>query len=107
MQNVFVGLQSIESGLNIRYALLTDDNNCKEIALIRASGEDFLTFTSELAEKVKEAVLEHFVIDGEDADNYGIDRLSFDAVSGISTLLCGYNDKKFDTSLTLSVLPLY
>lgn len=107
MQNVFVGLQSIESGLGVRYALLTDVDNGESIALIRATGEDFLTFTSELAEKVKNAALEYFVIDGEDADNYGIDCLSFDADSGISTLLCGYNNKKFDTSLTLSVLPLY
>ena len=106
MSKVFKGLESIESGLNIRYALLTN-NDGDNIALIRATGEDFLTFSSELAEKVKEAVLEHFVIDGEDADNYGIDLVSFDATSGISTLLCGYNDKKFDTHLTLSVMPLY
>jgi len=106
MRNVFVGLQSIERDLNINYALLTDDSG-ERIALIRATGEDFLTFSSELAEKVKKAVLEHFAIDGEDADNYGVECLSFDADRGITTLLCGYNNKKFDTSLTLSVLSLY
>lgn len=107
MSKIFKGLESIESGLNIHYAVLSDVDTGETIALIRATGEDYLFFNLYLAEQVKTAALEHFCIDDEDADNYGVDRLSFDAERGVSTLLCGYTNKKFDTNLTLSVVTLY
>lgn len=107
MKKVFEGLESIESGLYIHYAVLSDANTGEKIALIRATKDDFLKFTRELDEKIKAAIFEHFCIDCEEADSYGVDRLSLDTVSGISTLLCGYNNKKYDTNLTLTALPLY
>ena len=102
VKKVFEGLESIESRLNIIYLVLESCGD--QVAIIRTTGNDFLTFSDELAEKVKNAADEHFAVDDE---HCSVILSSFDSAVGISNLLFNFNDEGGDLPMTLSPLTLY
>lgn len=97
MKKVFEGLESIESSLNIVYAILEGCGD--QIALIRTTGSELLTFSDDLCEKVKTAVAEHFAVSAV-AEHFAVDHehcsvtpLSFDSDTGVYSMLVDFNDE--------------
>lgn len=102
MKNIFSALELIEIDLSIAYMVL--ESGGENIALIRATKNDLLSFSVELVEKIKDAVVEHFAI-GE-PDNVEINCSHFGS-DNVATLLCFLGDDEASLDMSLSMIALY
>ncbi len=101
MKNIFSALELIEIELSIAYMVL--ESGGENIALIRATKNDLLSFSVELVEKIKDAVVEHFAIGEPDNVEINCSHFGSDNVSNLLSFL-GNDATSLDVSLPISAL---